>query len=174
MKAYSHILGYLHRWTVCKIGKLHVRVHHILSSDGTPFLHNHPFWYLSVVWKGSYTEQVLVGDELVTKQHVAPAIIVRRPSTYHRITDVGGECKTLFFAWSASDWSLRRHESVKAPPSYRVPEQPGVYLRFINGAWVYSMFADGVWWTGAHTPSGALASPTPSVYQSSEWKECYD
>lgn len=171
MKVYGHILGYLHRWTLCKIGKLHVRIHHILSSDGTPFLHNHPFWYLSFVWKGSYTEQVLVGDELVTKQHVAPALIVRRPSTYHRISDVSGECKTLFFAWNTTDWNLQRHESVAAPSTYRVPEQPGVYRRYINGVWTYSKFEDGVWWMGAQTPAAAAASGKVSVYQSSEWEK---
>lgn len=174
MEAYNHIVGYLHRWTLCKLGKLHIRIHHILSTDGTPFLHNHPFWYLSFVWRGAYTEQVLIDDTLITKQHVAPALILRKPSTYHRIVDVQGKCKTLFFAWSSGDWSLLQHDKVEAPSTYDVPCQSGIYQRYINGSWVYSKFDNGVWWTGALTKTVALASTKVSIYQAGEWEECND
>lgn len=64
-KKYSSISGYLERFTLFKIGKLHVRVHHILSADGTIYCHNHPFHYISIILKGGYVEQIIEGDRLI-------------------------------------------------------------------------------------------------------------
>ena len=171
MKAYNHLLNYLHRWTLCKIGKLHVRIHHILSSDGTPFLHSHPFWYVSIIFKGGYTEQVLVNNELKVITHTAPAIIVRSPSRYHRISEVSGVCKTLFFTWKAKDWNLMRHSGVATPDWYAAPRLPGVYRRLINGRSVYSRFENGMWWLGTSTQDTAPTSTKLSVHQNTEWED---
>lgn len=170
MKAYNHLLGYLHRWTLCKIGLLHVRLHRILSKDGTPFLHNHPFWYVSFVFSGGYTEQVLVDDRLVEKQHVAPAVIIRKASTYHRITDVKGVCRTLFFAYGNSSWSLRRHPLVKSDWDWIMPAEDGVYRREINGKATYSKFENRMWYVGSDSVDDAIRSIKLSVHQCGEWE----
>lgn len=31
---------------------MNVRIHDILTGDVTPYLHNHPFWYVSIVLRG--------------------------------------------------------------------------------------------------------------------------
>lgn len=171
MKEYNHLLNYLHRWTVCKIGSLHIRIHHILSSDGTPFLHNHPFWYVSVIVRGGYTEQVLVGDEIKMIEHCAPAVILRKPSTYHRIISVQGACKTLFVTWLSEGWNLVRHKAVVAPQSYKVPVCEGVYIRTINNTRVYSKFSRGMWFVGSEDRQMAVAATKLSVHQCTKWVE---
>jgi hypothetical protein len=169
MKEYNHLLNYLHRWTLCKIGKFHARIHHILASDGTPFLHSHPFWYVSFIFEGGYTEQVLVDGELKVIHHTAPAIIIRSPTTYHRISNVVDVCKTLFFTWRAKDWNLMRHSGAATPDWYAAPSLPGVYRRYIKGTYVYSKFDNGVWWLGAQTNTEAERSTKLSVHQNTDW-----
>lgn len=171
MKAYNHLVGYLHRWTICKIGKLHIRLHHILNVDGTPFLHNHPFAYVSIILTGGYTEQVLVGDELKLVNHLAPAIIIRKSSTYHRIVEVGGDCKTLFFAYGSSTWGLKRHPDITPPDTYRVPSTCGIYCRYINGKKRYAKFNDGVWYAGSESIESAYTTTTLSVHQCGVWED---
>lgn len=156
---------------MCKIGKLHIRIHHILNSDGTPFLHNHPFWYVSIIMSGGYTEQVLVGDDIKTIDHHAPAIIIRKPSTYHRITSVHSMCKTLFVSWLSGGWKLIRHKDVVAPPSYVVPVRGGVYIRTINNVRVYSKFSNGMWFIGSDDRQTALDTNALSVHQCAAWED---
>ena len=170
MKPYNHLVGYLHRWTLCKLSKLHVRLHHLLSTDGTPFLHSHPFDYVSFVFSGGYTEQVLVGDDLVEVQHVAPTIIFRRGSTYHRIIDVTGSCKTLFFAYGEGTWDLKRHPKVRSDWDYTMPFYDGVYIREVSGEPVYSKFEDRRWFAGGDTVEEAMQSTKLSVHQCGKWE----
>lgn len=170
MKAYNHLCDYLHRWTIFTAGKLHIRLHHILSADGTPFLHSHPFWYVSIIYRGGYTEQVLLNNVLTVVTHVAPTIIIRRPTTFHRISNVTGTCKTLFFTWKANDWNLLRHSEITTPDTYVVPNNQGVYRRIINDRSVYSKFENGVWWVGMVAREGAQLSDTLSVHQCCKWE----
>ncbi len=170
MKAYNHLVGYLHRWTVCKIGKLHVRLHHILSTDGTPFLHNHPFDYVSFVYSGGYTEQVLVNGELIEVQHVAPTVVFRKASTYHRIVDVMGQCKTLFFAYGNSTWDLKRHKDIQSNWDVTMPFYDGVYIREINGVPLYSKFENRMWYVGSDEYEEAVNSTKLSVHQCGKWE----
>lgn len=169
MKAHQHLLGYLHRWTVCKIGKLHVRLHHLLTPDGTPFLHSHPFWYVSFIFEGGYSEQVLVDGRLVGKSHTAPALIFRHPSTYHRISTVDPVCKTICFTWLSHGWDLLTHPEIAPPAGYHVPSAPGVYQRIINGRSVYSKFDGGVWWVGKRLMVDAAESTQLSIHQCTHW-----
>lgn len=169
LASYNHLIGYLHRWTVCKIGKLHVRIHHILTADGTPFLHNHPFGYLSFLFKGGYTEQVLEGNEIKIYHHAAPALICRNHSTFHRIKSLDGPCKSLFFAWGTGTWKLMRHKDVDVPTTYVCPAREGIYMRTINGKTVYSKFDHGMWFVGADTAENAAYSTQISVHQTIDW-----
>lgn len=101
----------MHRWLVYKLGRLMVRVHHFLDVDRTPFHHTHPFHYISIVYWGGYTEEVVDERGIVwTKSWRAPAIIVRRQEVPHRIISLrGGCCRTLIFTWyTGRTWHLRR------------------------------------------------------------------
>lgn len=141
-----------------------------MNPDGTPFLHNHPFWYISFIVRGGYTEQVLVGDDLVVVDRRAPSITLRRPSTYHRITKVHKKCTTLFITWKSGSWNLIRHEGVPPPLTYIVPDSDGVYVRNINNVRVYSKFAGGVWHVGSENKQTAAESTALSVHQCTVWE----
>lgn len=130
---YGHLPGYLHRWRICGLGRVMVRLHRILDIDRTPFLHSHPFHYISLVLRGGYDERVLGQDgALKLVKRKAGSIVFRRAGQLHRIDAVQGQCTTLFFTWSlpggtmTQNWTLQRHAEVAAPVGYRdAPD--GVY-----------------------------------------------
>lgn len=161
---YNHLLGYLHRWKVISIGRLMVRIHHILTPDTTPFFHNHPFRYVSVILSGGYTEQVLDGDAIVTKHHQRFGIILRSNRTYHRIVDIQPNTKTLFFALRASSngqgWNVKRHPEVPNPPLY-VDYPDGVY-KHGDG---FRSRKNGVWFALRETPILAEQCDRISLHQ---------
>src|SRR5574343_12593 len=72
------IKGYLERLELLRLGNLSVRVHWIKDIDRTPFLHTHPFSYLSIITRGGYTEELLVNGRLVERSHLAGSFIVPR------------------------------------------------------------------------------------------------
>jgi hypothetical protein len=167
MKKYSSIKGYLERYSLFKIGKLKVRWHKILSPDGTPYFHNHPFSYLSIVCRGSYVEQRLVDDKVIEVTYKAPSIIFRKSSVYHRIKDASN-CRTLFFAWdSKSRWSLKR--SSISNVKLRVPNTAGVYIRTINGKRLYCKF-DEFWYIGSEDKNKAEIETRLSIHQVQGWE----
>ena len=143
---YGHIYGYLHRWQILSFWKLSIRIHRIHIPDGTPFLHTHPFSYLSIVLQGGYSETVLGPKEFLNcKFHRPGSFIFRRSSTAHRITAVQKNCTTLFFAWSScgketQGWTLLRHPNIVAPCTY-IDWPDGIYKvkdgfrKRQNGVW---------------------------------------
>ena len=171
MKAYNHLQGFLLRWTVLKIGRLHIRVHHIISSDGTPFLHTHPFNYISIIFKGGYEEEILNGDKLEKVQNKIGSIIFRNHKTPHRIIKVKGDiCKTFFITWVIGDWKLIKHKDIIAPSTYKTPVVAGIYKRKIQDKDVYAKF-DGFWYSSKDNIEEAENSTTPSVYQCGDWED---
>lgn len=166
LPAYSHLPGYLHRWSVARIGALSVRLHRIFAPDATPFLHNHPFAYVSVVLRGGYTERVLTAHGiLVAKRHRPGKLIIRSAHTAHRIEAVEPGCLTLFFAWrtaktGAQGWSLQRHPAVVAPASY-LNWQDGLYR---HGAG-FRKRKNGVWYVLGVTKEAAVAESRVSIHQ---------
>lgn len=146
MTPYNHLPGYLHRWRLFGFGQWMVRIHRILDKDRTPFLHTHPFNYVSVVLWGGYTEQVLCEDgTLRAKHHRIGSIIRRRADVAHRIIAFRPGCCTLFFAKRAitdgQGWTLLRHAQIEVPEDYNdAPDglysTTGGYRRRLNGAWM--------------------------------------
>lgn len=59
-KPYSNIKDFLLRFTLIKIGGLHIRLHKIIDKDKTALYHNHPFNYISIILKGGYNETILI------------------------------------------------------------------------------------------------------------------
>lgn len=160
MKVYSHLPGYLHRFQLMKLDRFMIRRHHILDVDRTPFLHSHPFAYVSIVTSGGYTELVLENGKLVERKHTRWSVIIRSPKTLHRITAVEPNTKTIFFVWKTGTWSLERHPEVPTPPEYNdVPD--GMYV-FTGG---YRKRLDGVWYTLQPSYKEAAASTTYSIHQ---------
>ncbi len=171
MRLYKHLPDYLYRWTLLHIGRLHIRLHELISEDKTPFLHSHPFFYISIIFKGGYEETLLINGKLITKKHIAPTIVARSPDTYHRISKVYTKCKTIFFTWRYGSWNLIRHEDICTPPDYISPDRPGIYIRDIDNKKVFSKFDNGIWYTGNIDFIDACMSSTPSIHQCTSWKE---
>jgi hypothetical protein len=167
MRVYGHLQGYLHRWRIMGLGRFMVRHHHILDIDRTPFLHTHPFHYISFVLRGGYTEQYLNDGELVTVRHKRWSLIVRRNTIAHRISAIEPNTRTLFFTWRTNGqeqgWELVRHPDVETPHGcVKVPD--GLYA-FENG---WRRRAGGVWYVLRDTPERAAECVRYSIHQNLE------
>lgn len=163
-KAYNHLPGYIHRFSLLTHKRLHIRLHVIYTPDGTPFVHRHPFSYLSVVLKGGYKEQVIDNNEVVEYSHTRGKFIWRSNETYHRIKEIYGTTYTLFFAWTKGGWDLKNHPDIVAPAGYVAPSRSGIYLRNIGNTQEYALF-DGFWRKGDMDARVAGISTKPSIHQ---------
>lgn len=172
LRTYPSIKGFLHRVEILRVGRLSVRLHSIDSADETPFLHSHPYSYLSVVIRGGYTERtVLPTGRLVARSWSFGSLIFRGASVYHRIDAVRPGTKTLFFAWEKSsgksrkqEWALRRHPQVQVPPQYR-DAPSGVYFSMLSGQPEYRRREGGVWYAARRDYMRALYTPVVSIRQ---------
>lgn len=161
LKPYKHLKGYLERWTVLKIGRLHIRLHDIKRNDATPFLHNHPFHYLSFVVRGGYDEN-LDGKIIKRKRF---SLAYRSDKAFHRIVSVQPNTKTIFFTWKTdTKWSLK-------PTEEKVDEwvdyEAGLYIRTMWGKPKFCKF-DRFWFEGKDSKQEALLSNRPSIDQTSK------
>lgn len=156
---YKSLNGYLHRYTLLKIGRLHVRLHRILSPDGTPFQHTHPFSYISFVMNGGYCEKV--NDAYFN--HGLFSIIAHNSTTFHQIVSVKPNTLTIFFSWQRADnkWCLFENGD---DISNWVPYKNGVYIRQLYGRYVYSKF-NKFWYKASNSFNGALKQNAPSIDQ---------
>lgn len=165
MKIYHHLPGYLHRWKVLGWGRFMVRVHHLLDIDRTPFLHTHPFSYLSIVWRGGYTERVRRKDgSLHTLVRRTGSIAWRSSTTAHRIDHVEPGCATLFLTWkragAGQGWTLERHPDVSAPPGYH--DVPDGLHAFERG---HRKRKGGMWYALRPSRADAEACEVLSIHQ---------
>lgn len=89
---------YLMRWWVIPRNRFfNVYLHHFLRSDDDRALHDHPWWNLSILLKGEYTEHTIAAGGV----HRA---VIRRAGQFkfrgaksaHRIELHNGPCWTLF------------------------------------------------------------------------------
>jgi len=159
-KKYSSIPKYLERFTILKVFNLHIRIHKLLSEDKTPFYHSHPFSFLSIILNGGYTEEYLVGNDIITKEYKRFSFIIRNKETYHKIKSVKPNTKTLFFAiGNTKKWHLKSIE-----PHISRPEN-GIYKRVINSKEVYSKCQDGMYYIGSTNILEATNETRLSIYQ---------
>lgn len=158
---YKSLVGYMERRTLVHIGRLHIRLHRISSADATPFLHSHPFSYVSVLLRGGYTEETLQG----TTRHRRGSVLWRSSSTHHRLASVDERTLTLFITWKRRDnaWSLVRPAVPAHCPEW-FDHPVGVYVRVLYGKRRHCKF-DGYWHTAADTPEAAWAATKPSIDQ---------
>lgn len=89
---------YLMRWWVIPRNRFfNVYLHHFLRSDDDRALHDHPWWNLSILLRGEYTEHTIAAGGV----HRA---VIRRAGQFkfrgaksaHRIELHNGPCWTLF------------------------------------------------------------------------------
>lgn len=160
LKPYKHLKGYLERWTVVKIGRLHIRLHNIKRNDSTPFLHNHPFHYLSFILNGGYEENL--DGKLIKRKRFSLAY--RSDKAYHRIVSVQPNTKTIFFTWKTNaKWDLK---PTKEKIDEWVDYPKGIYKRNLWGTERYCKF-DQYWFEGKQNIDDANKATRPSIDQSS-------
>jgi len=157
LKQYNSIQGYLERFTIFQIGKLHLRTHTIKSKDATTLLHCHPFKYISVIWKGGYQEQYLTkwGD-IGTRDRRAPCIIFSSHKRYNRIEKLHGETKSIFLAWGKYKWNAINKE---------VDHSDTMHRMLVKGKWVWTKRRSGIWYIGNDDKDIAKDEVRHSIYQ---------
>lgn len=104
-RKYSTIKGLMDRFTIIKIGKLHIRYHKIFGKDETELFHSHPFNYISIILSGGYTDLSIQVDNSIKKEVLkALSTVKRKHSTQHRLEDILPNTKTLFITWGNFGW----------------------------------------------------------------------
>lgn len=164
MTPYAHMPGYLHRWTLWSWKRLFARVHAILTPDGTPYLHNHPFHYITIPYAGGYVEQFLhLPSGTVRERKVRRFVPAIRPSgCYHRIKEVEAGTKTLFIGIKVDKpWGLVSHASIDDPEGW-YDFKNGIYT-FCDG---YRKRDGGKWYRLCATKEEAAGTTVLSIHQS--------
>jgi hypothetical protein len=165
LKDHSSLPGYMTREKLFSLGPLNVRLHTILTEDGTPLLHNHPFGYMSLILRGGYDEQVLVGDNIVTMRHSRLSLILRGQKTYHRISKVLPGTKTLFIAFgNTKKWDLKEHDSIRRPAEYQAYDD-GLYLMHVKDMLLWCKHRNGMWHIGSTDKEKAEKETRLSIHQ---------
>ena len=81
---------YVRRWYL-ETSFFTVRLHHWLHSDDTRHMHDHPWWFITMVLKGSYVDLSPNKNELMI-----PGMIRFRPANHQHSVKVGsGGCWTI-------------------------------------------------------------------------------
>jgi hypothetical protein len=158
-KPYTSIKDFLLRFTILKVGKLHIRLHRIVSADGSTLYHNHPFHYVSIILSGGYTESVMNGKDL---EHSFLSVIIRNQNVYHRINIIKPRTLTLFIAWGDYGWqAINMHES----------NDNGLFQRIINQKNLWCKKQKGIWFIGHADADKAIQETRHSIHQTI--KPCY-
>lgn len=90
-RPHKHLDGYMNRYFLIPETRFGaVRIHEILTSDDDRAYHDHPFWFISIILKGSYFEWRPVYEDGVFKFHKgvkrdAGSVAFRRASEWHRL-----------------------------------------------------------------------------------------
>jgi len=156
-KSYSSIKDFLYRFTLLKIGKLHIRLHQIKDKDSTGLFHNHPFKYISIILRGGYTEEILKDDNITTKTHSTGSIIFRGEKTLHKISECNPKTVTLFLAWGNYGWH--------AVNTGEATHKPGVYRRMVNDAELWAKREKDIWFIGHKDYTKAQNETRHSIHQ---------
>lgn len=73
---------YLHRWFIIPRNRFfNIYLHRFVRSDDDRALHDHPWWSLGIILKGSYTEHLFGGS----KERRAFIPVLRKPAHAHRV-----------------------------------------------------------------------------------------
>lgn len=159
-KPYSNIKDFLYRFTLIKIGKLHIRLHKIMDKDSSTLFHNHPFHYISFILKGGYTETYINSDNKhIDKSHSFGSLIIRKRDVFHRIVKLKDDkpAYTLFIAYGNYGW--------KAFNTLDDKSNDGLFERVINDKKVWSKKENGIWFIGNKDKEIAKNETRHSIHQ---------
>lgn len=119
---------YLHRWFVIPRNPLfNIYLHHFLRSDDDRALHDHPWWNLSILLDGEYTEHTIpAGGVNVRKVYKAGDIKFRGASSAHRVELHAGSCWTLFITGPRfRQWGFHCPAGWRHWKEFTDPKNPG-------------------------------------------------
>jgi hypothetical protein len=158
-KGYTNIKDFLHRFTILKMGKFHMRLHKLISDDETTLYHNHPFHFLSFIIKGGYTEVIYNPKTKETKtiKHNRFSLILRNRNTYHRLEKVNSPTITLFISFGKHQWDAINFGTPKF--------KNGIYKRKINNKEKWCKYSEGIWYVGNQCICKAVKENRPSIHQ---------
>lgn len=124
-RPYVHLNGYMERWWLIPYNRtgFAVRMHHILRSDHDRAFHDHPWWYLTIILRGGYTEVRPVYDRSgiylgPTQRWYGPGSVIIRPArSWHRLEVPPGETAwTLFLTGpKRQGWGFLPDPNIKVP-----------------------------------------------------------
>lgn len=129
---YFHLNGYMERYWVVKPSKyipFASRIHHILRSDTDRHLHDHPWYYMTIILRGGYYEvtyatyedtlkyfydrryKIFYGDDGIRykqRWYGAGSVIMRKPGSWHRLVVPEGQTAWTWFFTSRKkqDWGF--------------------------------------------------------------------
>lgn len=73
---------YMYRWWIFRVGKLpRIYLHKFLRGDDDRALHDHPWWFVSIILKGSYVE-IQSGRKVLRRRG---SIAFRHATQRHRV-----------------------------------------------------------------------------------------
>ena len=73
------------------------RIHYWLRSDDKRYMHNHPWWFITFVLKGNYTD-VYLKDNIIQKDYLSRWSIRYRSSKHTHYVEIPKEgCITILF-----------------------------------------------------------------------------
>ncbi len=166
LKNYTSIKGYLERFSILKIGKLHIRIHHIKQADKTDFYHTHPFSYISIILKGSYDEEIFRKNKFKHVHNSFGHFILRHHSAHHRITACA-QSKTLFIAWNVNKkFDLKTKDELLGNIEKNIKVE--FYLRNIQGKKKICKLENNKWFIGHDDMEGAKNEKRLSIFQVNE------
>jgi hypothetical protein len=89
---------YMERWFVIPKNRFfNIYLHRFLRSDDDRALHDHPWWNISILLLGKYTEHTIdAGGIHHREERVAGAVKCRGAKSAHRIELTDGYCWSLF------------------------------------------------------------------------------
>jgi len=105
---------YMGRYALFETKYLSARVHHIATEDKDVVMHDHPWWFVSIVLRGAYTEQRPTNidpcfygaskEDSHTTVRFSGSMSFRRPTDRHLIDSVEVDTWTLFIYGPIRQW----------------------------------------------------------------------
>src|ERR1035437_9520510 len=105
---------YMRRWLL-NLGFISFRVHHWIASDDPRHFHDHPWWFLTFVIKGAYTDVSPKGDK-----RMQAGTVGYRPALHRQTVKVdSGGCWTIMVTGKKSrNWGFWIGEKFKKANKY--------------------------------------------------------
>ncbi len=105
---------YAYRWAFIFFGHS-IRIHHFLRSDDKRYFHTHPWWFLTFVLRGSYTDVSPLGRDELKRFNLR----YRKAEHAHYVDVPKGGCWTILTTGKPlNKWGFIVNGKLKRPLKY--------------------------------------------------------